>query len=205
MLAICEQLCLRGPPERIGPDRRGSGRCGQEATSFHLPIDVSDTPTQEPVGEQVKTDPVDVEVGGVAHVGAPDSRVARNLLNRPLSDLRLGAMMLDGIELHGRTNIAALGITTEGDKLALGLRDGSTENAGRRLVAAGRSRRPRPGYRAGDAARDRRIRGDCGNAIRQVFGSAVPVRHCVQHKERNVLDHLCERDRQSVNAQLRQA
>jgi hypothetical protein len=40
----------------------------------------------------------------------------RNLMNRPLSDLRLGAMMLDGIELHGRTNIAALGITTEGDK-----------------------------------------------------------------------------------------
>jgi hypothetical protein len=37
-------------------------------------------------------------------------------MNRPLSDLRLGAMMLDGIELHGRTNIAALGITTEGDK-----------------------------------------------------------------------------------------
>ena len=50
-------------------------------------------------------------------------------MNRPLADLRLAVMMLDGIELHGRTNIVALGITTEGDKLALGLWDGSTENA----------------------------------------------------------------------------
>jgi transposase-like protein len=38
-----------------------------------------------------------------------------------------------------------------------------------------------------------------------VFGNAVPVQHCVQHTERNLLDHLSERDRQSVNAQLRQA
>ena len=34
-----------------------------------------------------------------------------------------------GIELHGYTNIVALGIATGGDKLALGLWDGSTENA----------------------------------------------------------------------------
>ena len=31
--------------------------------------------------------------------------------------------------LHGRTCIVALGISTEGDKLALGVWDGSTENA----------------------------------------------------------------------------
>ncbi len=50
-------------------------------------------------------------------------------MNRPLADLRLAVIMLDGIELHGRTNIVALGISTEGDKLALGLWDGSSENA----------------------------------------------------------------------------
>ena len=37
-------------------------------------------------------------------------------------------------------------------------------------------------------------------AIRQVFGNDVPVQRCVQHKERNVLDHLPERDRQQVKA-----
>jgi transposase-like protein len=51
------------------------------------------------------------------------------LMTRPLHDVRLAAVMLDGIELHGRTNIVALGITTEGEKLALGLWEGSTENA----------------------------------------------------------------------------
>lgn len=39
-------------------------------------------------------------------------------------------------------------------------------------------------------------------AIRSVFGE-VPVQHCVRHKERNVLDHLPERDRPAVKARLR--
>ena len=46
------------------------------------------------------------------------------LMNRRLADVRLAVMMLDGIDLHGRTNIVALGITTEGEKLALGLWEG---------------------------------------------------------------------------------
>jgi transposase-like protein len=36
---------------------------------------------------------------------------------------------LTGSDLKGRTNIVALGITTEGVKLPLGLWDGSSENA----------------------------------------------------------------------------
>ena len=38
-------------------------------------------------------------------------------------------MMLDGLELKGRMMIVALGITTEGVKIPLGLWEGSTENA----------------------------------------------------------------------------
>lgn len=37
--------------------------------------------------------------------------------------------MLDGIELRVYINIVALGITTAGSKLALGLWEGSTEDA----------------------------------------------------------------------------
>ena len=33
-------------------------------------------------------------------------------MSRRLDDVRLGVLMLDGIELKGRTNIVALGITT---------------------------------------------------------------------------------------------
>jgi putative transposase len=41
-------------------------------------------------------------------------------------------------------------------------------------------------------------------AIRTAFGDA-PVQRCVRHKERNVLDHLPERERAAVNRRLRRA
>src|SRR5581483_7362253 len=41
-------------------------------------------------------------------------------------------------------------------------------------------------------------------AIRTVFGE-VPVQRCIRHKERNVLEHLPERDRPLVRARLRKA
>jgi transposase-like protein len=51
------------------------------------------------------------------------------LMSRDLSDMRLAAMMVDGLELKGRTNIVALGITTQGVKIPRGLWEGSPENA----------------------------------------------------------------------------
>ena len=50
-------------------------------------------------------------------------------MGRRLDDVRLAVMMLDGLELKGRMMIVALGITTEGVKVPLGLWEGSTENA----------------------------------------------------------------------------
>jgi hypothetical protein len=41
----------------------------------------------------------------------------------------LAVMMLDGLEIADRTHVVALGITTEGQKIPLGLWEGSTENA----------------------------------------------------------------------------
>jgi transposase-like protein len=41
-------------------------------------------------------------------------------------------------------------------------------------------------------------------AIRDVFGEA-PVQRCIRHKERNVLEHLPERDRAAIKRRLRQA
>jgi putative transposase len=86
--------------------------------------------TQEPVGEQVEAEARSTSKSALLRTfAAPDSRAARNLMGRPLSDLRLGVRMLEGIELYGRINIVALGIATAGDKLALRLWDGSTEDA----------------------------------------------------------------------------
>ena len=76
---------------------------------------------QEPVGEEVETDARSISKSAVSRTFVQRIRdLLWNLMNRPLADLRLAVMMLDGIELHGRTNIVALGISTEGDKLALG-------------------------------------------------------------------------------------
>jgi putative transposase len=85
---------------------------------------------QGPVGAEVETDARSTSKSAVSRTFVHRTRQQLwNLMNRPLADLRLAVMMLDGIELHGRTNIVALGITTTGEKLALGLWDGSTENA----------------------------------------------------------------------------
>lgn len=85
--------------------------------------------TRELVGEKV----------AVSERSAPKSAVSREfigrtreqldaLMSRDLADVRLAALMVDGIELKGRCCIVALGVSTEGVKLPLGLWDGSTEN-----------------------------------------------------------------------------
>jgi len=85
---------------------------------------------QEPVGERVEDDARSTSKSAVSRTFVHRTRqLLWKLMNRPLSDLRLAVMMIDGIDLHGNTNIVALGITTEGDKLALGVWDGSSENA----------------------------------------------------------------------------
>ena len=160
---------------------------------------------QEPVGEQLETDARSTSKSAASRVFVARTRQQLwKLMRRPLSDLRLAVIMLDGIELHGYTNIVALGITTEGEKLALGLWDGSTENAA--VAAALLSDLVDRGVDVEqgllfviDGAKALR------KAIRQVFGNKVPVQRCVQHKQRNVLDHLPERERPAVKTRLRRA
>jgi transposase-like protein len=160
---------------------------------------------QDPVGSELEADARSTSKSAVSRTFVSRTRDQLwKLMNRPLADLRLAVMMLDGIDLHGRTNVVALGITTEGEKLALGLWEGSTENA---AVA---------GALLADLV-DRGLDVEQGllfvidgskalrKAIRQVFGNDVPVQRCVQHKERNILDHLPERDRDIVKRRLRQA
>jgi putative transposase len=85
---------------------------------------------QEPVGGQVEAAERSTSKSAVSRTFVQRTRDQLcKLMCRPLGDLRLAVIMLDGIELHGRTNIVALGISTEGEKLALGLWDGSSENA----------------------------------------------------------------------------
>ena len=50
-------------------------------------------------------------------------------LSRPLSDLDLRVVMIDGIDYHDHTILIALGIDGQGRKHVLGVREGTTENS----------------------------------------------------------------------------
>ena len=128
----------------------------------------------------------------------------QELMSRRLDDVRLAVMMLDGIELADRTHVVALGITTEGVKIPLGLWEGSTENAtlARALLAdlVDRGLDPEQAILfvidGGKAIR---------RAIRDVFGEHALVHRCHRHKERNVCDLLPERDRDRIRVRIRGA
>ncbi|MGH2804355.1 MAG: IS256 family transposase [Thermoleophilaceae bacterium] len=160
--------------------------------------------TQEPVGAQVERSARSTSRSSVSRAFIERTRVSLSeLMSRRLDDVRLGVMMIDGLELQGRCCVVALGITTEGVKIPLGLWEGSTENAAvatallSDLVARGLD--PEQGILfVIDGAKALR------KAIRNVFGEA-PVQRCVRHKERNVTDHLPERERPAVKLRLRRA
>ncbi len=160
--------------------------------------------TQEPVGSEVEQQARSTSRSAVSRTFVERTRRSLGeLMSRRLDDVRLAAMMIDGLELQGRTNVVCLGITTEGVKIPLGLWEGSTENA---TVATAllsdlveRGLDPEQGILfVIDGAKALR------KAIRNVFGDA-PVQRCLRHKERNVTEHLPERDRPNVQQRLRRA
>ena len=160
--------------------------------------------TQEPVGSTVEQTARSTSKSSVSRAFVERTREALGeLMARRLDDVRLAVLMLDGIDFKGRTNIVALGISTEGAKIPLGLWEGSTENAtvATALLAdlVERGLDPEQGMLfVIDGSKALR------KAIRDVFGE-VPVQRCVRHKERNVLEHLPERDRPTVKQRLAQA
>ncbi len=160
--------------------------------------------TREPVGEDVGAGERSASKSAAsrAFVGRTGEHL-KALMARSLADVRLAALMLDGIDLKGRCCVVALGITTEGVKVPLGLWDGSTENKTITVALLGDLVN-----RGLDVDQGVLVVLDGGKALRaavnDVFGD-VPVQRCVRHKERNVLDHLPDRDRPAVKHKLRAA
>ena len=116
------------------------------------------------------------------------------LMGRRLDDVRLAVMMLDGLEIADRTHVVALGITTEGVKIPLGLWEGfDRERDARATLLADLVDRGLDPEQAIlfviDGAKALR------KAIKDVFGEHALVHRCHRHKERNVTDLLPERDR----------
>lgn len=160
--------------------------------------------TREPVGEKVTGSERSASKSAISREFIGRTREHLDaLMSRDLADVRLAALMVDGIELKGRCAIVALGVSTEGVKIPLGLWDGSTENktVTAHLLAdlVGRGLDIEQGVLVVlDGSKALRA------AVDEVFGP-VPVQRCVRHKERNVLDHLPDRDRPAVKTRLRRA
>ena len=84
----------------------------------------------EPVGEEFEHSSASTSKTAVSEMFIQSTRTALGeLMSRRLEDVRLAVMMLDGIEIADRTHVVALGISTDGVKIPLGLWEGSTENA----------------------------------------------------------------------------
>ena len=125
-------------------------------------------------------------------------------LARPLGDLDLPMVMVDGIHFRDRVILLALGIDARGTKYILGLREGSTESA--RVVRSMLSDLIERGL---DADRARLWVIDGGKALRkaivETFGTTALVQRCQEHKRRNVIDHLPEQMHASVGRAMRDA
>jgi len=159
----------------------------------------------EPVGDDVERASSSKAKSTVSEMFIEKTRSALGeLMARRLEDVRLAVMMLDGLQIAERTHVVALGISTEGVKIPLGLWEGSTENAtlATTLLAdlVDRGLDPEQAILfvidGGKALR---------KAIKDVFGTSALVHRCHRHKERNVTDLLPERDRGSVLARVRAA
>jgi transposase-like protein len=126
------------------------------------------------------------------------------LLERPLGEHALCAMMIDGTCFETQQLIVALGVTMQGHKVVLGLRQGATEN----------------GTVVNQLLNDLRERGvdfevprlyilDGGKglhaAVRHTAGKAAVIQRCQVHKIRNVVGHLTEEYQSHVRQKMHAA
>jgi transposase-like protein len=128
----------------------------------------------------------------------------KELMERPLGELRLCVVLIDGTPFKNRQMIVALGIGCDGRKMVLGLREGATENAA--VVGALLSDLMERGL---DFSTPRLYILDGGKAlpaaVRRHAGEAAFIQRCQVHKKRNVVDHLPDEYKAEVRRKLQNA
>jgi len=125
-------------------------------------------------------------------------------LSSPVHDRNVRIVMVDGKVFEDHAVLIALGIAENGEKIVLGIREGSTENATvardllRDLIKRGVPA-DQPVLFVIDGGKGIR------SAIRECFGANAWIQPCREHKRRNVLGYLPARMQGSVQRALRQA
>jgi putative transposase len=159
----------------------------------------------EPVGESIEDAAVSTSHAAISRrfLAATAERLSE-MLSRRLDDRRYLALMLDGFHLGEHLLVGALGIDAQGRKVALGVVEGTTENAAT-VNALLSDLRDRGLDVSGGVLFVVDGGSAIGAAIRTFFGAAVAVHRCHRHKERNVLEHLPEIERPLIERRLRAA
>jgi putative transposase len=128
----------------------------------------------------------------------------KQLMERPLGELRLCAVMIDGTPFKDRQMIAALGIGCDGTKTVLGIREGATENTA--VVSSLLSELVERGL---DFSTPLLYVLDGGKAlaaaVRKHAGEAAFLQRCQVHKKRNVVDHLPDEHKADVRRKMQNA
>jgi transposase-like protein len=128
----------------------------------------------------------------------------KQLMERPLGELRLCAIVIDGTPFKDRQMIAALGIGCDGAKTVLGIREGATENTA--VVSSLLSELVGRGL---DFSVPRLYILDGGKAlhaaVRKHAGEAGFIQRCQVHKRRNVVDHLPDEHKADVRRKIQNA
>jgi len=115
----------------------------------------------------------------------------KDMMERRLDKMRLCALLIDATPFAGQQMVAALGISQDGRKTILGIRQGATENA--TVVGELLGDLMNRGL---DLTEPRLYVLDGGKAlhaaVKKYAGESVPIQRCQVHKRRNVLDHLTD-------------
>jgi transposase-like protein len=158
----------------------------------------------EPVGEQAERAASATSKSAVSRrfVKATETALT-DLLARPLAELDLVALMLDGVHFGEHVCVVALGIGIDGTKHPLALVEGDTENSTvvTNLLTGLRDRgldTTRPILVVIDGAKALRT------GVTRVFDHPVIAR-CQIHKLRNVADRLPDHLATTVTKRMRQA
>ena len=123
------------------------------------------------------------------------------LAERRFDGQRFPVVMIDGVEYAGETMVVAMGITEDGTKQILGLRQGATENAAVCMELLEDLQQ-----RGLDTAQPTLLVLDGSKALhaaaRRLWGQNAVIQRCQVHKKRNVKAHVPEKHLPELDQRL---
>jgi putative transposase len=128
----------------------------------------------------------------------------KEMMERRLDKTRLCTLLIDATPFAGQQLVVALGISQDGRKTILGIRQGATENA--TVVGELLGDLVNRGL---DFTEPRLYVLDGGKAltaaVKKYAGESAAIQRCQVHKRRNVLDHLTDEQKPAVAKKLNAA